>query len=293
MAGIVGVVVVAVVGYARFVSAPGSRRATSADETAPPIARRPDAPAPPYLLMRSLLPDESFGQLGVAPADAPDGPRFIVPLTCERVHQAAGRGVCLTAGTTGLVTTWAAEVFDEAYRVVGRVPLTGLPSRARVAPGGRLAAVTVFETGHSYAVAGFSTRTSLLDLTTATEVTDLEQFAVTRDGRAFRAVDFNFWGVTFTADGERFYATLASGGQNYLIEGDVAARAARVVGADVECPSLSPDGARLAYKRAYADARGPGWRLRVRDGQRPGSRAVARDAQRRRSGGVAGQRTGA
>ena len=40
---------------------------------------------------------------------------------------------------------------------------------------------------------------------------DLESFAVTRDGKAIHAVDFNFWGVTFTRDANRFYATLGTG----------------------------------------------------------------------------------
>jgi hypothetical protein len=34
---------------------------------------------------------------------------------------------------------------------------------------------------------------------------DLEQFTVSRDDQAFANRDFNFWGVTFAADGNRFF----------------------------------------------------------------------------------------
>ena len=44
-----------------------------------------------------------------------------------------------------------------------RIPLTGPPIRARVSPDGRRAALTVFETGHSYADASFSTRTIVVE----------------------------------------------------------------------------------------------------------------------------------
>jgi Tol biopolymer transport system component len=47
----------------------------------------------------------------------------------------------------------------------------------------------------------------------------------------------------------------------YLVEGDVAARTARVVHSGVECPSLSPDETRIAYKHREGDK----WRLQVLD----------------------------
>jgi hypothetical protein len=147
----------------------------------------------------------------------------------------------------------------------GRLALTGVPSRVRVSPDGRRAGITVFEEGHSYAEHGYSTRTTLIDMREASAIADLESFSMTRDGQPFSAVDFNFWGVTFARDGNRFYATLATADVKYLIEGDVDLRTARVVANDVECPSLSPDNTRIAYKKAYTDARGIGWTLHVLD----------------------------
>ena len=78
------------------------------------------------------------------------------------------------------------------------------------------------------------------------------------------AVDTNVWGVTFARDGDRFYATLATDGKTYLVEGSVSGRAARVLHENVECPSLSPDGSRLAYKHRGGSNERP-WRLTVLD----------------------------
>jgi Tol biopolymer transport system component len=79
------------------------------------------------------------------------------------------------------------------------------------------------------------------------------------------AVDMNYWGVTFgRQDSDRFYATLATGGKTYLIEGSVSGRTARVIHENVECPSLSPDGTRIAYKRRTGVGKRP-WQLSVLD----------------------------
>jgi hypothetical protein len=171
-------------------------------------------------------------------------------LRCDRVHMARGGGACLTTQRRVFPVRHEVILFDGDFRVRHTLPLTGVPSRTRVSLDGRLAAVTVFESGHSYAAANFSTRTSILDVATGDYVVDdLEKMPVLRDGVPFQAMDFNLWGVTFAPDSNRFYATLASGGRIYLVEGDVTARQMRVVREGVECPSLSPDGTRIAFKR--------------------------------------------
>ena len=45
-------------------------------------------------------------------------------------------------------------------------------------------------------------------------IANLEELAVFRDGARLEAPDFNFWGVTFAADSDRFYATLATGARS-------------------------------------------------------------------------------
>ena len=185
---------------------------------------------------------------------------FVTSLACQRTHMAGGRGTCLRQDPA--TSQYFLEIFDDTFTSRHRVPLTGVPSRTRVSPDGRWAAATVFEHGHSYAEAGFSTRTTLTDTATGTVHADLEKFEVERDGRPFKSPDFNFWGVTFAPDSDTFYVTLSSGGVNYLAVGQVSTRRARVLRTGVECPSLSPDGTHIAYKhRIGRDA----WQLRLLD----------------------------
>jgi Tol biopolymer transport system component len=123
----------------------------------------------------------------------------------------------------------------------------------------------VFVSGDSYAGGSFSTRTTIFDLAGGRGLGDLEQFGVTRGGSPFKQQDFNFWGVTFAPDGDRFYATLSTGGGLYLIEGRVSERTMRVLREGVECPSLSPDGGRIAFKVRAFDGGRLVWRLRILD----------------------------
>jgi len=181
-------------------------------------------------------------------------------LSCERVYYAGGRGLCLAADGDG----YEATIFDSSQRPLERLPLAGLPSRARVSSDGRYGATTVFADGHAYEKPnGFSTVTTLVDMQSGTELGNLEEFAVSKDGRPFDAEDFNFWGVTFArANPDRFYATLHTGAHYYLVEGSVWRRSLRVLRDGVECPSLSPDGTRIAFKSRIGDDR---WRLEVLD----------------------------
>ena len=222
-----------------------------------------DAARRPHLLFRHAGLDNMHGKLGLVPLDALDGPRLMTSRSCERVYFAAGRGVCLSADR-GMVTTYRAEVFDAGYQTRHDTALTGVPSRTRVAPDGRLAAFTYFVSGDSYATGGFSTRTVVIDAIDGTSLANLEDFAVTRDGAPFKSADFNFWGVTFSTERGKFYATLASGGTMHLIEGDVPSKTARVIREGIECPSLAPDGRRIAFKRRMPGVRLL-WRIHVLD----------------------------
>lgn len=220
-------------------------------------------PSPPYLMVSSTASDDTWRKLLLVPLSNPNGAAFATKLACERAYFAGNRGVCLIQEYAGFVLKYYAEIFDEHFTRLHRLPLTGFPSRTRVATDGRRAGITVFESGHSYAQEGFSTRTSIVDTTAGRVVGDLEQFTTWREGKRFQAVDFNFWGVTFARNSNRFYATLASGGTKFLVEGNVDARETRVVRTGVECPSLSPDETRIAYKNMI-DRQGI-WQLRVYD----------------------------
>ncbi len=217
----------------------------------------------PHLVFRNTAQREGYGRVALAALDAPDE-RVVTDLACDRVYFAGGEGICLAADR-GVVTTYDARLFDADFAPGADIALTGPPSRARVSPDGRHAAFTVFESGHSYAGASFSTRTTIVDTRTGTSLGDIEQWEVLRDGAPFREVDFNFWGVTFAPAGERFYATLGTGGTTFLVEGDMAARRLRVLREGVECPSLSPDGRRVVFKSRRTDDGRVTWGLRVLD----------------------------
>jgi hypothetical protein len=194
-------------------------------------------------------------------------------LACERVYYAAGHGICMAVAPSGV--DYEATIFDSNLKPVDKIALTGLPSRARVSADGRYGAMTVFVTGDSYleSPTAFSTRTTILDMASGKQIGQLEQFDVSKDGKPFDAVDFNFWGVTFARDPNRFYATLGTGGVHYLVEGNVREESMRVLRNGVECPSLSPDGKQIAYKSRLGDE--PRWHLRVLDLDTLADHAVA------------------
>jgi hypothetical protein len=195
-------------------------------------------------------------------------------LACERVYFAHGHGICLGIAPSGV--DYTATFFNSKMESLKTIPLTGLPSRARVSSDGRYGAMTVFVTGDSYlsSPTAFSTRTTIVEMANDEQVGQLERYAVSKDGKPFDAVDFNFWGVTFDPrDSNRFYATLGTGGVHYLVEGNIRDETMRTLRQGVECPSLSPDGKQIAYKsRIGKEAR---WRLRVLDVATLADHAVA------------------
>src|SRR5262249_39131513 len=95
-----------------------------------------------------------------------------------------------------------------------------------------------------------------------------------KDGEPFKAVDFNFWGLTFAPDSDHFYATLRTGGQRYLVSGSIGNRQMEVVRTEVECPSLSPDGSRIVYKKPLKGVMEVGWRLSVLDAKTGAERSL-------------------
>jgi hypothetical protein len=249
-------------------------RAEPATSDATVVPVRDQTPAPPpgppgpvaaaprgRLMVRAVDPQDPRlnGRVTTVGVGTGGAPQASGSLACQRVYHAGGRGLCLTLAGSGV--EYEAHVFDSGMETVHELPLEGIPSRARVSPDGRYGTYTSFVAGDSYAAAGqFSTRTVLVELRSGERIADLESFRVERDGETIDSPDFNFWGVTFARDSNRFYATLATAGHHYLVEGDVAARSVRVLLDGVECPSLSPDETRIAYKARTADSQ---WRLQV------------------------------
>jgi hypothetical protein len=183
------------------------------------------------------------------PSTAPEGGRTASDLKCARFYAAAGTGICLQSNPGVLRQSNRALLLDADLRTERAFPLAGTPSRARVSPSGRFVAWTVFVSGESYSSAFFSTRTSILDTRTMRLTPSLETFSVIKDGKPYHASDINFWGVTFGSDDDTFYATLNTAGKTYLIRGSISRRTVTTLVENVECPSLSPDGTRVAFKK--------------------------------------------
>jgi hypothetical protein len=219
--------------------------------------------AAPHLLFRHTGVDRGYGMLSMAPLDRSATAPVTLGMPCERLAIGAGLGICLQADR-GVFTTFRAVLFDRAFKPRSTIKLDGSPSRTRVSADGRVGAITVFLTGHTYATSAFSTKTILIDMGSGDVLGELEEFSTWRDGVRVRAADFNFWGVTFAKDSNIFYATLSTGGGSYLVRGDLGLRRMTVLRKDLECPSLSPDGRLIAFKKRAAPAAGA-WRLFVLD----------------------------
>lgn len=216
-----------------------------------------DASPGPRILFRSTAA-ASYGR--VSTVGVTGGTRTVSNVGCDRVYASAGSVICLRPD--GPLATYQLAIMDEHLTVRDTYPLVGVPNRARVSPSGRVLAWTVFVTGDSYNGGKFSTRVGMLDVSTGATVDTLETWSVLVGSKPYQAADLNFWGVTF-ADDHRFYATMSTSGHRYLIAGDTQTRTVRTLAGNVECPSLSPDGTRLAFKEAIGGDPDRGWRLSV------------------------------
>ncbi|WP_420311935.1 TolB family protein [Streptomyces sp. YS-B37] len=230
-----------------------SARAERRNETQPGgprvTAGRVSLTTPGTMVFRNMAWGPHRDELTTVPAATPAGPRTASGLKCLRFYAASGTGVCLQAVHGTVTDTYRALILDAHLKETARYDVPGIPSRARVSPTGHFAAWTAFVGGDSYAGTNFSTRAAIVDTRTGTLIPTLESFRIVKDGHVYHAADVNFWGVTFAADDRTFYATLATKGSTYLVKGDLRTRTVTTLHTNVECPSLSPDGTRIAYKK--------------------------------------------
>ncbi|PRB40434.1 hypothetical protein CQ020_02595 [Arthrobacter sp. MYb23] len=220
-------------------------------------------PAGSFILFRNTASGQGYGNAATVPLASPGGPRAVSGQECDRVYGTREKVVCLKTNR-GLVTAFEAAVLDRNWDQQRAWPVPGIPSRTRISADGSMIATTVFVSGHSYATSGFSTATEIM-LPEGTSG-NLEDFALMVNGERLVTTDRNIWGVTFApGQSDVFYATAASSGRIWLVRGSLSAKTLTAIHDHVECPSISPDGQRIAYKKNDGGALAAHWNVAVLD----------------------------
>lgn len=241
-------------------------REARAQRTARPAAAQTSVASvldEPRIVFRHTGVDHEYGVVAIVPLIDPGGPRAFTDVVCDRVAATADGASCMVTDP-GLVTSYEVKELDPSWAQLASTPLPGIPSRTRVSPDGTLAATTSFVAGHSYMSDGFSTATEVHEFGGGTRWGNLERFSLIIAGDPANPVDRNIWGVTFVDD-QTFYATVAVGDRTWLVEGDLTDRTLTSVSPDAECPSLSPDGSRVAFKVDVDPGRRVVWQIAVQD----------------------------
>jgi dipeptidyl aminopeptidase/acylaminoacyl peptidase len=190
--------------------------------------------------------------------------RTPTPLGCNRVHASSqGSVFCYsrvkpTAPRNYSKPTGYVYTRDFKLQKNGGEQEGVILSRARMSADGKFTASTAFVNGHSY-LSGpgqFSTASHIAAAQADQAPENIQRWQVLRSGSTFAPPDINLWGVTFDPlDSNRFFVTVHSNGTAHLAVGNVAARQIQIVAAGIECPSFSPDGKRLAFKKRVSTLR--------------------------------------
>ena len=217
---------------------------------------------PPFVIFRALAPRNAYGHIAVLGL-SPDAQPYISRLQCSRVHYAGGRGLCAKQESNNADLVNVAYVFDRTLERGRRLELDGIPTRLRVAPNGRLGAITTYAEEESAAGERLSTRTRIVDMRTGRPLADLRDFRIENLNLPPIRGPVDFASVAFERDGDRFFATLSTDTERYLVAGSVSERRLSTIRTGVASEALSPDGRRLAVKRLLPE-RGF-WQLAVID----------------------------
>ncbi len=185
-------------------------------------------------------------------------------LACLRLHSAEnGDLICSNSSQKNAIgildygplnTTWYSANLKKSV-MFPIDPSNKRYSRARIAKDGTTMAWTNFTSNAGYADSGmgykFSTVTYVGQIIDGKPVqTNLEQWALFKNKFKISAEDLNYWGVTFHPNNSKqFLVTASVQGIHYLAQGDMNTQQINIIHSGVECPSYSPDGKRIAFKK--------------------------------------------
>lgn len=213
------------------------------------------------IVFRNTAMGQGYGQIASVAIAEPQGPRELSQTACDRVDATTEYISCMRT-QRGIPTTFETRILDAQANTFDEWPLPGVPSRTRISEGG-LVATTAFVTGHSYAADSFSTETVIKSVQ-GQNFGNLEDYSIFIDGQALTAIDRNVWGVTFATE-NKFYATVASAGKTWMVEGNLEERRMNSVIQNAECPSVAPDHSKVAYKKRRAQSGLAHWDIAVFD----------------------------
>jgi hypothetical protein len=179
-----------------------------------------------------------------------------VDLNCLRTHTNGVEIFCLGLPMAQQNSPFPQYAFyDSALKKIssGNLIAGNFVSRARLSKDGKYASSTAFKSGAGYGASGLSTEALIIDPKGRSASISVENFQLTHDTKIIKPTDLNIWGLTFDPkQSSLFYATASFGGVPYLVKGDVLAKTLITLAANIECPSLSPDGKWIAYKSLKA-----------------------------------------
>jgi hypothetical protein len=177
---------------------------------------------------------------------------------CSRVHATSdGKVFCFTRvipGKPNYFSPPTGHIYSRNFTLETSYPKgLGSVSRARISKDGKFTASTAFTSGHSYLGVGgttFSTATFIGSASDAKSQDNIQRWPVLNKGVEIKSTDLNLWGATFDpANSDRFLVTAYFDTKPHLAEGSVQNRKINVLKEAVECPSFSPNGKRIAFKK--------------------------------------------
>jgi hypothetical protein len=128
-------------------------------------------------------------------------------------------------------------------------------SRTRISADGTAMAWTNFNTDAGYEDIGMEeqlfTSTYVGRVINNTPVSsNLRQWSLFKDGTKISNENLNYWGVTYhPKNSQTFLVTVSFKGIHYLAQGDMVTQQIKILHPNVECPSYSPDGQLIAFKK--------------------------------------------